>query len=288
MALSPQDQLAQPTSNEGDISLVDILRFLKHSHKTILIFGALGAIAAIAYLLIAPKLYQATATIAMAQIAVANNNNLSPLGINIEEPALLMARLSIPTSFNLQTTTACRLENSQDASSLLAKRVKFALPKGVGNALELSTFDNSPDAAINCAKAVFELIKTTQEQIGTPLIEEAKSKLANDTLRLAAAKELVVKVDKSGAASSAVAYLSTMDEIRFLLDEISTLQNIVVSNQNRATRLIAPIYASDMPIAPKKLIALLAGLLGGLFLGLAFALVRQILTKLKSQVHGVL
>lgn len=66
------------------------------------------------------------------------------------------------------------------------------------------------------------------------------------------------------------------------------LKNILASNQNRTTRLIAPIYASEMQIAPKKRIALAARLFGGLFLGLLIALGRQVITKIKSQVGGVL
>ena len=88
---------------ESEISLLDILRFLKSAYKTILIFGVLGITLSIAYLVITPKQYEATAQIVMAQIGAANNNNnnnISPLGINIEEPALLIARLAMPTSIN--------------------------------------------------------------------------------------------------------------------------------------------------------------------------------------------
>ena len=53
--------------------------------------------------------------------------------------------------------------------------------------------------------------------------------------------------------------------------------------QYRATRLVSPIYASDNPVAPKKRIALLVGLSGGLLMGLLIALGRQIWAKLKSQ-----
>ena len=120
-----------------------------------------------------------------------------------------------------------------------------------------------------------------------PYIEVAKIKLADVQERLQKAKELVARSDKSGASMSAN-YLFTRDEIRYLLDESAALKNIVISNQNRATRMIAPIYASDVPIAPKKRMALAAGLLGGLFLGLLTALARQIVLKLKSAAGGVL
>jgi uncharacterized protein involved in exopolysaccharide biosynthesis len=58
------------------------------------------------------------------------------------------------------------------------------------------------------------------------------------------------------------------------------------SSQSRATRLVSPIYASDNPIAPKKRIALAAGLLGGLFLGLLIALAQRMLASIKSQAGG--
>lgn len=96
---------------------------------------------------------------------------------------------------------------------------------------------------------------------------------------------MVIKADKSGSAMGA-AYLSTRDEIRFLLDEITALKNVVASNDNRATRLVVPIYASDDPIAPKKRNVLLVGLFGGLFLGLLIALWRQIIPSLKAQLEN--
>jgi hypothetical protein len=96
---------------------------------------------------------------------------------------------------------------------------------------------------------------------------------------------MVVKADNSGLAMGAV-YLSTRDEIRFLLDENTSLRTLVAANDNKTTRLVAPIYASDDPIAPKKRNALLAGLFGGLFLGLLIAFGRQLIPSLKAQLDN--
>lgn len=60
-------QNVQP--DHSDTSLIDILRFLKGAYKTICIFGAFGLVAAIIYLVVTPKQYEATAQIAMAQIS---------------------------------------------------------------------------------------------------------------------------------------------------------------------------------------------------------------------------
>jgi LPS O-antigen subunit length determinant protein (WzzB/FepE family) len=288
---SSQNQDDTSDLNGAEISLLDILRFLKDAYKTILVFGILGTIAAIAYLVITPKQYDASVQVAMAQISSANNNNnnnnISPLGINIEEPALLISRLFSPTSFTLETVAACGLQDQANAALALSKAIKLTIPKGVANVVDLKTFGGSQQVAQDCALAVFELIKTSQAQIVAPYIEEAKVKLADDEDRLQKAKDLVARSDRSGQAMSA-SYLSTRDEIRYLLDEITVLKNVVTSNKNRATRMVAPIYASDVPIAPKKRVVLVAGLLGGLFFGLLIALARQMVLKLKSASGGVL
>lgn len=281
--------LPQPLdlNSDHEISLLDILRFLKGAWKAIAIFGLIGIALSITYLAITPKQYEASVQITMAQIGAANNNNINPLGVNIEEPALLIARLSSPTSFTSEVIAACGLQDQENPSVLLSKSIKLTLLKGVANVVELKTFGPTPQLAQECALAVFDLIKTTQAQIVAPYIEEAKVKLADDEDRLQKAKDLVTRSDKSGSAMSA-SYLSTRDEIRYLLDEITSLKNVVSSNQNRSTRMVAPIYAGDAPIAPKKQMVLAAGLFGGLFLGLLTALARQMVLKLKSAAGGVL
>jgi LPS O-antigen subunit length determinant protein (WzzB/FepE family) len=276
--LRPQDQI-----NESEISLLDALIFFKRSYKLIVLIGILGVVTSFVYLLITPKQYRASAQIQMAQIGVTNNFN--PLGVNIEEPTLLIARLSSPASYTAEITKSCGLDIAKDVQEVLSKSVKLTIPKGVANVVDLKIIGASPEASINCAQAVFDLIKTTQAQIIKPYIEEAKAKLLDNQERLAKAQDLIMKADKSGSAMGA-AYLSTRDEIRFLLDEITALKNVVATNDNRATRLVAPIYVSEDPVAPKKRITLLAGLFGGLFLGLLIAIGRQIIPSLKAQLEN--
>lgn len=193
----------EPLQDESEISLIDILRFLKDAYKTILIFGVLGIAGAITYLAINPKQYEATAQIVMAQIGAANNNNISPLGINIEEPALMIVRLSSPTSFTPAELAACGFEDRSNSTAALAKAIKLTPAKGVPNVVELKTFGSSPELAKACASAIFDFAKKTQAQIVAPYIEEVKIKLADDEQRINWAKELVSRSDKGGSAMSA-------------------------------------------------------------------------------------
>ncbi|QWD23661.1 hypothetical protein G6687_01685 [Polynucleobacter paneuropaeus] len=258
--------------------------FLKGAYKTILVFGALGLAIAIAYLVITPNRFEAVAQIQMAQTSGANNNNnLNSLGVNIEEPALLIARLSSPSSFSAGAIAACGQQAQSNSALAAVQTIKLTPIKGISNVVELKTVGPTSEAASICAQAIFELIKTSQAQIQAPYLEEAQTRLVEDKSRLDQAKALVAKADKSGAVMGAAAYLSTRDEIKLLSDQMALLQDLISFSQSHVTRLASPIYASDNPVAPKKRIASLAGLLGGLLLGLLIALGRQMWTKLESQ-----
>jgi LPS O-antigen subunit length determinant protein (WzzB/FepE family) len=284
---SPIQFSSQEQINDTEISLINILIFLKRSYKLIALIGLLGVATSFGYLLITPKKYQASAQIQMAQIVVANNSssNVNPLGINIEEPSLLIARLSSPTSYSAEVIEACGLGSEKNAQFILSKSVKLILPKGVPNIVDMRIIGTSSKNTVVCAQAVFSLIKATQAQIVKPYIEVANAKLLDNQERIAKLKDLVARADKAGSAMD-VAYLSMRDEIRFLLDEINTLTNVVSSSENMATRLVAPIYGSDDPITPKNGAVLLAGLFGGLFLGLLIAFGRRLIPNIKAQLEN--
>jgi capsular polysaccharide biosynthesis protein len=274
------------TQAEGEISLLDTLLFLKKTYKTILLFVVFGLLSAVLYISVTPKIYEASAQIYMAQIGNASANpNFS--GTNIEEPQALISRLSTPSSFPDQVIQGCNSPGKSANGLQITNLVKFSLPKGVANIVELKTTGTSPKIAIACANAIFDLIEKTQAQLLAPYIEEIKIKLADDEIRLQKAKELMGKSDKLGQTASAI-YLSTRDEIRYLLDEIATLKNILSPKSNRTTRLVAPIYVSDKPISPNKRIVLLVGLIGGLCLGVLIPLVCKIMLKITAQLQGEL
>jgi F0F1-type ATP synthase assembly protein I len=267
-----------PPLDDNELSLTDMLHFVAESWKAIMLFMLIGLGAAFVFINIVPKQYEAIAQIKMAQIASPNNNNnnnnINPLGINIEEPAALIARMSFPTTYSPEVLQECGLANTKDGNALLANKVKLSIPKGVGGTVDLKVRDTTPDLAMTCVTALFQLIKSSQDYLIAPYIEEAKNKLTIERERLAQATQVIARADKSGAAVSA-AYLSTRDEIRYLLDQITGLQNIIVQNESRATQLTTPIYVNDKPVFPLKRNSLLNGVLVGAFLGFLFALTRK-------------
>lgn len=263
-------------NNEDEISLKDIVDFLVESWKAIILTGLLGLVGSIAYLWVTPNQYQATAQIQMAQISANSNNNntnnnTNPLGVNIEDPNFLMVRLSLPTTYSAQEIKACGFESSANPSETLAASAKFSAVKGVGSMVELKINRDNKETAIACAKSLFENIKASQNEIIKPYIEEAKTLLVKYQDRLTYSQSMVSRADKSGAALSA-AYLANRDEVKFLTEEILRLNTFITTAETRQAKLVSPIYASNVPVAPKKKIALIAGLFAGLFLGLLLML----------------
>ena len=259
---------------EDEISIKDIVDFLLESWKAILATGLVGLLGAAVFIAITPSQYEATAQIQMMQISPNNNNNTNPLGVNVEDPNLLMARLKLPSSYNLNEVKACGIHEENSPTELLTGLVKLAPVKGVGSIVELKIRMQSKDQAINCAQAVFENIRESQNAIVKPYVEEAKTLLIKYQARLSEAQSLVARADKSGSALSAT-YLANRDEVKFLTDESIRLNTFITSGDARQAKLVAPIYASDIPVFPKKKISLLVGLLAGLFLGILFVMMRK-------------
>jgi hypothetical protein len=134
----------------------------------------LGIAGAALFLWAVPKQFEASAQIKMAQIAnVNNNNNINPLGINIEEPQALIARMALLTSFPKETVTLCGLADQNDSEVAPASKVKLSIPKGVGGTVHLKIRDASKEIAKACTNAVYQLIKTSQAQLIAPYIDEA-------------------------------------------------------------------------------------------------------------------
>lgn len=150
--------------------------------------------------------------------------------------------------------------------------MKLSYPQGNPcGALDLKIRDASRDITKAYANAVYYLIKPSQARLIAPNIDEASKKLAIQEERLRRATQVIAKADKSGQSLSA-AYLATRDDIRYLLDQISSLQNIIAGNESRAAHLTASMHVKDEPVFPQKRNSLVIGFLLGGFLGLAFSL----------------
>ena len=264
---------------EDEISLKDIFDFLVESWKAIILTGLLGLVGSITYLWVTPNQYQATAQIQMAQISSFNTAN--PLGVNLEDPSLLMARLKLPTTYSAQEIKACGFEFSTAPYEALAASIQSSGVNGVGSVIQLKINRDNKKTAIACAQSIFENIKASQNEILKPYIEAAKTSLVKYQDRLTKLGSLIAQHDESGSAITML-YLANRDEVKFLSEEVIRLRSFVEFAEMRQVKLVSPIYATDIPVTPKKRKVLVAGLFGGLFLGFLLMIGKRVFLSNKA------
>lgn len=284
---NPREALSA-MSDKSEIYLIDILLFLKGAWKTIIITSISGLLVSGTYLLVTPAQYEAVTTISMARIPSPNN----ALGANIEEPPGLIARMSLLGALNNEVMSSCGFEGNSPDAALLAKSIKFSVPKGITSIVELKVNHPMSQVAMACATSIRQFIIASQEKMLSSLAEHSgtthKARLVVIEERISQNKMLLVKAEQPRGPLTPT-YFAILSEIRALEDEkakIMVALNFSQTQQETPTQL--PIGVSDYPVYPKKVISLLTGLMGGLFLGLLIALARQVIAKLKSRAGGAL
>jgi capsular polysaccharide biosynthesis protein len=275
----PNKNLPTDLPDSGEICIMDIYNFLSNSWKAIIAFGCLGVISSIAYLLIVPNQYEAITQISVAEIR--QNNSLEKA---LEEPTTLIYRMRNPANYSEEVIKACAYQEKKDPALSLSRDLKFFAPKGAANLIEVRVISPIPLVALSCSQAVFDRVRSLQEQSAGPLLKEAEAKLAYENDSIDAAKKSIFKADQSGGLMTGV-YLVARDELTYFLTERQKTTDLIKSLKNLSTRLISPIYVSESPIAPKKGISIGVGLIGGLFFGIIFLLVRQIILRLRNEAY---
>ena len=271
---------------DNEISLKDIFDFLLNSWKTILIFVVIGLLCSIGYIWLTPNQYSATAQIQIAQYSgyldATNASNsyksnyvMSPIGINVEEPARLITRLQLPSTYSEEVIDACGLKNSENSKENLAKLVRATPMKASNSVVEVTIKLNSKDMALSCANTIFEAIKASQALIAEPYFDSIKNTLSENLLQISRAQATFLETSGKGGQIVTPANLLARDEINRLSENNIFLQYLLQFREIRKRRLVSPIYVSTDPVSPKKLINILVGLLGGLVIGLLIALVHN-------------
>jgi capsular polysaccharide biosynthesis protein len=271
-----QKKSARNSQWDDETFLIEALHFFRVSYKIIFTFGALGVALAILSILLTSNRYEATSEIVVAQIANPNSA-LSPVGVAVEGPELLVSRLSSPTTFTNDVIVSCGFQGDPDPLNSVKKSIKLNVT-GATNIVRVINYGRSPQEARDCSMAIFSLIKDTQNQISAPYIEEAKKLLNEKKVRLKKLEDFISTSDGLNLPIGG-AYLMTRDEVNDLRDKIDLLNFVVTTSSHREARLVSPIYASDIPLAPKKRVVLAAGLLSGLLLGIIIAMGYRVLAK---------
>ena len=266
-------------NSEIEVSILDIILFIKTFWKTIFLFGLIGILCACIFLWATPSRYEAVTLIQMAKISTPQN----PLGINVEEPANLISRMSSSTSLDSAVIAACGLSQLPGAGADLSKAIKLSIPKGLTSVVELKVTRSSGEGAKECAQSIFNQISTSQATMLELKKDSVKARLLILEERLRQDRQLLAKLDNSKSDAVSISYFAILSEKRALEDERDSLILTLSGQGLLGAEMQYPIAVTTKPVYPKKMPSLIMGLMGGMFLGLFIVLSRKIISRLSSE-----
>ncbi len=255
-----------------EISLKDIYNFFKQNVKLFALTAILGFLLAVTYVKLAPKKYEATALLQMAQLG-------DPLG-NIESPAMLSERLRYPATFTDAVLKNCGFADGQSVGENLGGTLKVALSKVIPNVLTMKVRALTADLAHQCSESLIQMVVEQQNNLIAERLMGKKEQLVEYQRAIADEMRQLESIKKTETAS--FGYLAKLDKLTWLRTRIDALQEEEMLAYQHPAKLVMPLMVSPNPVTPKVMLALLLGsLLGGL-LGVTIALSKIVWRNVKE------
>lgn len=265
--------------DDDEISIWDVVNFLKDGWRWLASGLLLGLACAIGYLVVTPKVYDATAILQPATVGMPTTTTTMK-GAEVEPVAQTLERLKLPTFYTAELVRACEAPSMQAlAGSVNASQVK-------GNSLiQVGYRASSVAVAEACVNAVIAQLIKSQGSVAAPLIKTLEEQLHATQRQLNEAEGFQSELEKRAVATSDSALLLVLAlskrenvvRLQKLVGEQKVLLSVPVT---QPMQLLEPIYAPEKPILPKKVPVLAGGLFGGLVLGgLAFFVRRSWLAR---------
>jgi uncharacterized protein involved in exopolysaccharide biosynthesis len=254
--------------DDDEISLWDIVNFLKDGWRWLAGGVVAGAVGAVGFVLVTPSQFEATAIVQPATVGMPTTTTTTTRGAEVEPVAQTLERLKLPTFYDEAMLQACQAPSRQALSgSVKASQVK-------GNALIQVSY-RAPTTAVAeaCVNAVVGQLTQSQTAIAEPLIKTLEEQLVLTKKQLTEAEGFQGQLEKRVTSSKdgvSLLMLNTFSK----REEIVRLQKLLVEQKvqlspplTQPMQMLEPIYAPERPVAPKKLPVLAGGLFGGLVLG---------------------
>lgn len=253
--------------DDDEISLWDIVNFLKDGWRWLAGGVVAGAVGAVGFVLVTPSQFEATAIVQPATVGMPTTTTTTR-GAEVEPVIQTLERFKLPTFFDEAMLQACQAPSRQALSgSVKASQVK-------GNALIQVSY-RAPTAAVAeaCVNAVVGQLTQSQTAIAEPLIKTLEEQLVLTKKQLTEAEGFQGQLEKRVTSSNdgvSLLMLNTFSK----REEIVRLQKLLVEQKvqlspplTQPMQMLEPIYVPERPVAPKKLPVLAGGLFGGLVLG---------------------
>jgi hypothetical protein len=281
--MSQQEQLQ---AEDDEISLVDILLFLKASGGNIVKSTSVCLLAGGVYYFSVPKMYEASATIELAKV----------VGEQVETPATLLEKMKLPLYFSQATLQACGSDGGLSSRAKFVDKIKPSINKTVP-LVSFVTQAPSPQDAKACLNATIAEISNKQGDIAKPLLQQNKQRL----LQLS---DQIKHFEESGNSSTVIkgnsrafdAKLHTdtlpksyslviATEINNLRYQIMYIENELTAPKTQPVALASQIYTQEVSANKRPLSTLGYCLVLGVFLGLSVTGVRRVVPEILRQMR---
>ena len=281
--MSQQEQLQ---AENDEISLIDILLFLKASGGNIAKSTCACLLAGGIYYFFVPKMYEASATIEMATVA----------GEPVEPPAVLLEKMKLPLYFSPATLQACGSDGGLSSQAKFVDKIKPSINKSAPM-VSFVTQAPSTQEAKACLSAAIAEVSNNQDAIAKPLLQQKKQKLQQLSEQLKLTEEIgkTITVPKGNSNVSDAQFsartlnmsFSTANatEINDLRSQIGTLENALIAPQTHSVALASSVYALEVSINKRPLFTLGFCLALGVFLGLLVTGVQRVVPEIRRQMR---
>lgn len=220
-----------------------------------------------------PYKYEAAAQIYPAKIVLDHKTSIT--GVDFEGVDQLLHRVRQPTIYTNHELKACGIDAYKNPRSKLFDVVKLSKGKGQNSIIELKVILESRDLAVSCSQAIFEKIRKSQNEYFQPYLQNLKFLLKENQNRTIKVESLLSDSSQNNSSSSLIYFLNR-DKLAFLISEASRLEYLTSFRGWHEAQLVAPIYASELPLEPNLMPHLWTGLFFGAAAGFILALMISI------------
>jgi capsular polysaccharide biosynthesis protein len=268
-------QNIQP-SFDDEISIADIIFFLKSHKKMILIFVIIGTLLGGLYGNFTEPVYKGSILISPAKVA-------REFVVN---PRVTVTKLNMNSYYSKETFLNCNpdfyKDKDKDIEYNISNLVKASVTKD-GDLIQLLMQNKNKTVIKDCLNSILDDIRASQNKIAEPLIQSKNNELTLLEEKLKDAEAFKVKISdkfkelKTNGERFSITLIYTnmiFKDIKETLSEINKIKIDLSSEQTKSASNVLPInIEKKSPLTPK--LGALIGLFLGLCLGILIALIKQ-------------
>ena len=276
---------AQEKQLNEELSLYDIVVFLRKNYRILLGGALLGIVLGLCAALLLPTEWEATALIRVGQSGNADKtlNSIQPV---LVEPALQVLDRIKNKSFQKEVMKKIGLSQNEDddKNKLFRNSLKAKLEKS--DLISINIRGLSADTAKLHLDTVVNQLKSIHTKMLAPTINRWRQEFAAIELELKVTNADLQRLTKSLDGSSEslnpssfaqAALLSNIiiareGELRDFRDRKLLLEEMLSPERTFATSVIGQVEISNKAVYPKKSFFAIAGLIIGLFLGVVLSI----------------